>query len=93
MLKCNDFNHVSAKYPFEVTCAKCSGKHDVTVCKSIEFKCINCKKAADSLKIGIDTSHPAWSSCLSSLNFCVSFFSNMYRLYNINVIVIVHFLD
>ena len=59
--KCNEFNHVYAKCPFEVSCPRCSGNHEVTVCKSTEIKCINCKKAAESLKVDIDTSHPAWS--------------------------------
>ena len=39
----------------ETTCAKYSANYKVSDCSLSEFQCINCKKAAESLNIDIDS--------------------------------------
>ena len=59
-IKCYDFYHVATNCTSPVSCAKFSGNHRTTDCNSIEANCLKCKKAALSLKVEVDSSHPAW---------------------------------
>ena len=58
---CNDFYHVASNCTAPVSCAKCSGCHNTSECTSTDYNCINCKNASASLKMNLDTAHPAWS--------------------------------
>lgn len=60
--KCCGFHHMADKCTAEVICFKCSGNHKRAVCTSTIECCTNCKSAASTLNMEIDTSHSAFSN-------------------------------
>lgn len=59
--KCCGFRHKSGQCDQSQICAKCSGPHKYSDCKSKNECCINCKAANQKYKLNIDTNHNAWS--------------------------------
>ena len=61
---CNGYDHISAKCTFDTSCAKCGEGHKMDKCSSDKIECINCKAAAKSLNLCIETNHVVWDeSC------------------------------
>lgn len=67
--KCNGFNHKAAECKSEVCCPKCAEQHPVGECKAADnqLKCCNCSKAAEKLKLKLNTNHAVWSQDCSVL--------------------------
>ncbi|KAG0434010.1 hypothetical protein HPB47_019414 [Ixodes persulcatus] len=42
--RCNRMGHIAAVFERERTCAKCSGNHDTSTCKSETARCVNCRR-------------------------------------------------
>lgn len=59
--KCQGFNHKASDCKNERACKKCSGKHDVSQCKSKVMKCTNCVQANKKLNLNLKTNHVASS--------------------------------
>lgn len=64
--KCSRFNHSSKNCNADPCCPRCSGAHEVNICKSTALSCVNCVALKKSGRGNIDTAHAAWdSSCLA----------------------------
>lgn len=56
---CSAYHHTSKNCTSKACCPICSEEHKMADCKSSVFSCINCKEAAKTLRIAIDSAHPA----------------------------------
>lgn len=56
---CGDYNHLARNCNGEAACLNCAQNHKTVECNSDAFKCINCVKAINKLKIRIDCNHSA----------------------------------
>lgn len=59
---CSAYHHTAKNCSSMARCSMCSEEHKLSECKSTKPCCINCKVASKTLKMQIDTSHPANSS-------------------------------
>lgn len=57
--KCNRFGHKSNNCKNELTCSKCSEKHDRKECKNENISCVNCNIYNSKFKSSRNTNHEA----------------------------------
>ncbi|KAK9880264.1 hypothetical protein WA026_010139 [Henosepilachna vigintioctopunctata] len=57
--KCARFNHLARDCKNEITCVKCSGKHNSKECEENRNKCVNCVYANQKTKLNLPTDHTA----------------------------------
>jgi hypothetical protein len=61
--KCCHFGHQikDCKEEFSI-CPRCAGNHEISLCKSISKKCINCVESLLKFNLNLNVAHPAYSS-------------------------------
>lgn len=59
--KCCGYNHMSLRCLNKQACSKCAGEHMFKDCTVNDEKCVNCEKANERLRLGLDIYHPTWS--------------------------------
>lgn len=59
---CNRYGHMHKDCKDKITCAKCSGSHDINNCTENNLKCVNCMISNDKYKMNLSTNHTAWDS-------------------------------
>lgn len=57
---CNGFNHSKSNCKNNLTCPKCSSKHELNACRANNFKCINCCQLKEKSNSDINIDHAAW---------------------------------
>jgi hypothetical protein len=60
--KCGEYGHMIKECKNEEKCFKCAGDHRTTECKESFFKCVNCLKTQEKLRLNLDVNHPVWSA-------------------------------
>lgn len=66
--KCQGYSHKAAECRHNRACKKCSGDHDLKVCESNVFKCVNCKIANEKFNLNLNENHKVSSVKCAVLN-------------------------
>lgn len=59
---CSGYHHTAKNCLAKTCCPMCSEEHKLADCTSTKPSCVNCKEAIKTLKLQIDSSHPATSN-------------------------------